>query len=43
MLYNFKRCTGIEILDLLHNGAREIADKWDRSKDGLLFLQEEQR
>ena len=28
---------------MLHDGAREIADKWDRSKDGLLFLTEQQR
>ena len=43
MLYQWKRCTGIEILDLLHDGARELSDKWDRSKDGLLFFKEEQR
>ena len=43
MLYQWQRCTGIEMLDMLHEGAREIADKWDRSKDGLLFLTEEQR
>ena len=43
LLYQWRRCTGIEVLDMLHDGARELADKWDRTKDGLLFLTEEQR
>lgn len=43
MVFQFERCTGIEKLDALHDGAREIADKWDRTKDGYSFLTEGQR
>ena len=43
LVFEFERCTGFERLDMLHDGARELADKWDRTKDGLSFLTEGQR
>ena len=43
LLYQWQRCTGVEVLEMLHDGARELADKWDRTKDGLLYLTEGQR
>ena len=43
MIFEFERCTGYEQLDMLHDGARELADKWDRTKDRNLFLTEGQR
>ncbi len=43
MMHEWGRCTGIEVLDMLHDGARELLDLWDRTKDSLLWLTEGQR
>ena len=43
MMHEWGRCTGIEVLDMLHDGARELLDIWDRTKDSLMWLTEGQR